>query len=306
MNKEYKLLFRLSILLLLIGNFSGQAQERYRDQLFSNIQVTTYSYSDTLKLDYYNSPADTLSSKPLLILVHGGGFAIGKRDNPLEKGFSENMAKMGFAVASISYRLVRKDKSFGCDCPAKDKIETFSTASEDILKAAFFLISKSAELKFNPKKIILVGSSAGAEAVLNTAFMKHHHNFKDLPYENLNFAGIISFAGAVLDADYITHENMLPILLFHGEKDQLVPFNTAAHHYCHPNAPGYIILDGSGAIADRISALGGSFQLMNDPHGNHDWANSAYSRTRVISEFISKSILERQNIQSRIKINPED
>ena len=284
---------------------SGLAQERYSEPVFHRISTETFTYSDTLQLDYYSAAADTLSSKPLLLLVHGGGFAIGKRDNPLERAFSMDMAKRGFAVASISYRLLRKGKSFGCDCTAKEKIATFNAAAEDILLAADFLASRSDELRFDPEKIVLVGSSAGAEAVLNTVFMQYHHNFNELPYKDLKFAGLISFAGAVLDINYITRENGIPTLLFHGEKDRLVPFGIAAHHYCDSNAKGYLILHGSAAIAKRLEQLGQSYQLMYDPDGNHDWANLAYSRTGTVAKFILRTIINDQNIRSRIGIKPE-
>ncbi|MEX0287596.1 MAG: alpha/beta hydrolase, partial [Flavobacteriaceae bacterium] len=101
MNKYLRRKYGLGLLTWLLLTMSCKGQERYISQTLSEIHAQTLVYSDTLQLDYYSSPIDTLSSKPLLILVHGGGFAIGKRDNPLEKSFSEEMAKRGFAVASI-------------------------------------------------------------------------------------------------------------------------------------------------------------------------------------------------------------
>ncbi|MEX0288914.1 MAG: alpha/beta hydrolase, partial [Flavobacteriaceae bacterium] len=201
---------------------------------------------------------------------------------------------------------LRKGKSFGCDCPAKVKINTFREAARDILIATAFLLERSNELKFDPGKIILVGSSAGAEAVLNTAFMQYHHDFKELPYKNIKYAGLVSFAGALLDVNYITDDNKIPILLFHGEKDNLVPFTTAPHHYCAPGTPGYLILEGAKTIADRMRELNESYQLMYDPDGNHDWANIPYARVETVSEFIRATVLEGQNIQSRISTKSKD
>jgi acetyl esterase/lipase len=169
--------------------------------------------------------------------------------------------------------------------------------------AVDYLADRAAELRFDPNKIVLVGSSAGAEAVLNTAFMQYHHDFKALPYPGIKFAGVVSFAGAVIDANYITTENVVPTLLFHGEKDTLVPFGTAAHHFCLSNTKGYIILEGSSTIAKRIEDLEGSYQLMYDPQGNHDWANFPYTHPEIVSEFIKTTIIDKEHIQSKIKIN---
>ena len=295
---------KVLVALLVCTGFYGNAQERYRDSVFSEIKLQSFVYSDTLRLDVYTPARDTVSNKPLVVLVHGGGFAIGKKDNPLEKRFCTTLAKKGYLTASISYRLTRKGKSFGCDCLATDKIETFRTASEDVLYALQYLVRNSDGLGFNRNRIVLVGSSAGAEAVLNTVFMKNHRDFNTLPYGELNFSGVVSFAGAVLDEDYITKDTAVPTLLFHGMKDNLVPYVTAAHHYCDEDTPGYLILSGSGSIAQRLTELDTPYTLYFDPEGNHDWANTAYAYTDEISAFIKAVILDGNWIQSSIKLNP--
>ena len=120
-----------------------KAQERFKDVVFNTVKSETFTYSDTLQLDFYSSKQDMLAQKPLLILVHGGGFSSGKRDNPMEKEFCREMAKRGYAVASMSYHLTRKGKSFGCDYSSEGKIETFDSVTNDILDATDFLIQKS-------------------------------------------------------------------------------------------------------------------------------------------------------------------
>lgn len=291
---------------LLTSFLEGFTQERYIDAIFSQFNKETYTYSDTLQLDFYSSKSDTVANRPLLFLVHGGGFASGKRDNDLEQTFCEKMVKRGYAVASISYRLTRKGKSFGCDCPTKDKLETFLKASEDILNATRFLVDRSSSLKFDTNKIILVGSSAGAEGVLNTAFLQHHHDFSTLTYDNLKFSGVISFSGALLDARYITDENAIPSLLFHGKKDRLVPFGSAPHHFCDESSPGFLLLDGSQSIAKRLKHLDQAYTLAIDPEGNHDWANLSYSYIDIITHFIKKTIIDGEWQQSIIKVSPKN
>ncbi|ADY29111.1 secreted lipase/esterase [Cellulophaga lytica DSM 7489] len=292
------------LILIVLTTTIGYAQTRYTQKVFSDIKVKTYSYADTLKLDFYSYKKDTVTNKPLLILVHGGGFSGGKRNNPLEIKFCEDMAKRGYAVASMSYRLVRKGNSlgFGCNCPADQKIETFVSVSRDIIKATQFLIDKKGKLKFNPESIILVGSSAGAEAVLNTVFMKNEYTFKKLPYATIKYAGVISFAGAIVNANYITKNTAIPTMLFHGAKDNMVPYATAPHHLCEENKPGFIMLDGSYTIAEKLEKLDVAHTLVSDKDGNHNWANIPYSYTNLIAKFITESVLEKQNIQSTIKV----
>ncbi|WP_335964479.1 alpha/beta hydrolase [Galbibacter sp. PAP.153] len=294
----------ITLILCFYANL-GISQERYKDAIFSEIDSETYTYIDSLQLDFYHANDDKATIKPLLLLVHGGGFSSGKRNNPVEKQFCVEMAKKGYAVASMSYRLTRKGTAtgFGCDCPSEEKIKTFNASSEDVLSATKFLISKSKTLKINPKKIILVGSSAGAEAVLNTVYMKESNTTQDLTYGNIAYAGVISFAGAIVDIDDLNEKNAIPAFLFHGIKDNLVPYGQAAHHYCDEGTPGYLMLYGSKPIADKLSALGVSYILATDPEGNHDWANLAYGYTNEIANFIEEAILNNKKIQSNIQLS---
>ena len=121
--------------------------------------------SDTLRMDVYSpSNLDNNDSLPVLLWMHGGGFSGGSRDNGDEVKLAKYAANHGYIGISISYRLTRKgsETGFGCDCPAKDKIETFRNATIDFLDAAQYLIDHNRELKANVNQIIAGGSSAGA------------------------------------------------------------------------------------------------------------------------------------------------
>ncbi|MEM6864914.1 MAG: carboxylesterase family protein [Bacteroidota bacterium] len=297
-----RITFWLALTFFSLATKPVHGQIRYKDSLFSDIETKTLTYSDTLQLDVYLPKNDVVLERPLVLLVHGGGFASGKRDNPLERKFCKEMASKGYVTVSMSYRLTRKGKSFGCDCPTKEKIETFADATYDMAEAINFLIERKNNLGIDPSKMIWVGSSAGAEAVLNTAFMQYHHDFGDVSFPQEKPAGVVSFAGAVLDANYITDKTAVPTLLYHGKMDRLVPYASAAHHYCEPGSPGYLILGGSQTIAKRLSQLNTPYMLMYDSSGNHDWANLAYERTDEISAFIRDVIIDGVFVQSKIRL----
>lgn len=292
------LLFSCTLLLLISCNPTDE--NRYTKPIFENVQQQTYTYADTLKLDFYDVEEDPLDKRPLLVVVHGGGFSVGQRDNPTEVKFSKTMAKMGYTVASISYRLTRKGKEtgFGCDCPTQEKLETIKMSGEDVLKALHFLKEKNELFKIDFDRVILIGSSAGAEAVVNLAYMRGSDLYKDLPYGELKFAGVVSFAGALLELESLTSENAVPTMFFHGIKDRLVPYDVAAHHYCEKDAPGYLKLYGSKAMADKLKELKVSYDLGIDPNGTHQWAGIPFSRTDTIASFIHEAVIEQQFIQT--------
>lgn len=265
-------------LLLVLLLFSVQliAQVRYRDQVKDEIVVETFTYiskdGQNLDLDVYRPEYDAEYERATILYVHGGGFQRGERDNENIQKFCNRLAEHGYVVASISYRLTRKDKEggFGCECPAEEKLNTFYAAMEDIQDATFFLIQNRQSLGINPQQIILAGSSAGAEAVLNTAYQPPY--CYGLDSGPVSFAGVIGMAGAVPDTVGIYDDSAVPSLLFHGTDDPLVPYGTAPHHYCDEDKSGYLILYGSHTIAQKLEQLDVPFWLHTTCGGGHELA----------------------------------
>ncbi|THD67464.1 alpha/beta hydrolase [Robertkochia marina] len=276
--------------LFLFVQFSLFSQSIYTDQKYDQINRLTMTYADTLKTDIYYVPHRKEKQKaPVILLVHGGGFYTGKRDGDLETRFAMEMAGRGYVVASMEYHLTRKGKKegFGCDCPAPDKIETFKEAVTNIGQAMEYLTKFSREFNFDPDKMVLAGSSAGAEAVLHAAYAKDHPSFNGILDKTQKIAAVISFSGALLDEVSLNNPE-IPAFLVHGTDDQLVPYGTAPHHFCAEDRPGYIRLKGSGPIADALSASGESMALYTVEGGGHEWANKGYDLTPEISAFLYK------------------
>lgn len=262
------------------------------------IQMSTHRYSDTLDLDFYTltSQKDN-ASRPLVVLLYGGGFVGGRKDGPGEIKFSKTMASFGYAAVSINYALTRKGTKtgFGCDCPAKDKMETFKRAAFDVVNAVEYL--KKGDFNFDAKKIILVGSSAGAEAILHAAYQQRHPFYSDIFPEDFEVAAAVSFAGAITDARYINKDTAIPGLFIHGEADNLVPFGTDAHHFCDTNKPGFIMLDGAETIAHKLKELNTSYALYRAPEGKHEWSGIGFNFTDEIHHFIEAVVVNGEEIQ---------
>jgi len=267
----------------------------------------TYTYaikgSDTLKLDVY-TPINISStdSLPVLLWMHGGGFEGGNRDDKEHEDICRYAATHGYIGVSISYRLLRKGTTtgFGCDCDNDDKLLTFRLAVTDFMDAANYLVHNSKSLQIDPSKIIVGGSSAGAEGILNAAYLREYFIDDLTTYEAVKFAGVLALAGAVVNVDYITKENALPSVLFHGTDDDLVPFATAPHRYCDISNSGYIILDGSSTIADKLSDLEIAYYFYKVKGGMHELAGVPYDQLDNIFDFFEKTIFQDEVIQTKI------
>ncbi len=285
-------------------SYSVSAQQRFLQNSFELEEIKTETYTnksdEALKLDIYQPKNDTLNKRPLIVFMHGGGFAGGNRNNEAESRFAKNAAKKGYVAVQISYRLTRKGKSFSCDFKSSGKMETFKLAAEDFMDAVNFMVKNQEQYKIDPEKIIVGGSSAGAEAVLNAVY-NERIMFNDFSkYEKINFAGVFSLAGAIIDARYITKENAVPGIFFHGTEDNLVPYATGAHHWCDRKDPGYIMLDGSRTITQKLKKLNSSYILYSFKGGKHEHSGMPFDHLPQVFKFFNDVFLNDEQHQIEI------
>lgn len=293
-----KILVSLTFLFFL-NNTIGQ--RIYFDSI-SKVKKRTYRYQkindNKLKLDFY-SPKNIKNKHPLIIYVHGGGFSGGKRDENYIKYFANFLTQRGYTFASISYRLLMKEKGFGCNTNADDKINAFQKVSDDISFALQYILKKKRKFKIDTDKIILTGSSAGAEAILHLAYVYQN---KILP-KDFKFAGLISMSGALISLNNINLKTAIPTQLFHGTSDKLVPYNAAAHHYCNKNDIGYLKLYGAKAIASKLKKIEKSYYLYSIENGDHSWnSRPMYQCKNEILDFLYYDVLQKKNRQTEFKV----
>jgi acetyl esterase/lipase len=119
----------------------------HADQQYAVRRDIVYSPSNQ-KLDLY-VPVPPLR-RAALLFVHGGGFREGNKEQMAL--LSALYARAGFISATINYRLA----------PANP----FPAAVEDTTRAVLWLRGQAAREGFDPRKIILIGYSAGANLAL--------------------------------------------------------------------------------------------------------------------------------------------
>lgn len=194
------------------------------------VNKSTYTFAEKdgqeLKLDVY-MPEDSLNEHPCIVFAFGGGFKMGARDEASYQKFLTEMAENGIVGVSIDYRLGLKDKKIkNLIQLAKILENSVNMAVEDMASAVEFVLKNAADLKVNPKQIMLSGSSAGAITALQTDYYLCNEKVKNLP-EDFRFAGVLSFAGAVASfGEKLEYKKQpAPVLFMHGTKDGLVAYD---------------------------------------------------------------------------------
>lgn len=128
--------------------------------------------TDSLRLNLYKPVGDGQTERPLVVLIHGGGFYAGHRDelNTLAQGLAER----GWAAATISYRLGFYGTWLSGPPYAHDPSEVqraIYRAMQDAKGAVRFLKGRSAQDSISTTSVFLLGGSAGAIAALHAAYL---------------------------------------------------------------------------------------------------------------------------------------
>src|SRR5260221_904566 len=231
-------------------------------------EILVYATKDGQKLffdKYVDNRTQFTGKRPVMIYVHGGGFSTGSSKNALQIKYNKHFAAQGFVSISINYRLsIKADTLFD-----RGKLSEAATlATEDLIDATAFVISKAKEWNIDTEKIIISGGSAGAITCLNAEYsIISQGKFAGKLPKDFNYAGVISHAGNVIvQQDTLDWKKIpCPMLLMHGSADQLVTFNSskigntlfAGSNYLHKqfekmNAPHWLYDE---VDADHISAL---------------------------------------------------
>ena len=171
--------------------------------------------------------------KPTILWLFGGGFVMGARNDPSYMSWFKQLNDDGYRVISADYVPVLKGQDLGFSL-----FQLVSTAKkfvwacaevgvQDCFSAVRFIIDNAETLGVDPSNIVLSGSSAGAMIALTAEWelVNRMPNAAVLP-EGFNFAGIMSFSGAIMSDKGAPSWNTqpCPLLMFHGTEDTLVKY----------------------------------------------------------------------------------
>lgn len=246
-----------------------------------------------LLLDFYAAApdagpcADSLR-KPLIIHVFGGAFVMGRRNQPDDRIWYRQLADAGYNVAAIDYRLGMKGAQFKANVASLKVLrKAIQIAVDDLFSATAYLVDNAASLGIDTDRIIVSGSSAGAM----TAMQAEWEICNGMPEAQVlpagfNYAGIMSFAGAVFSMEGTVRfpQTPCPVLLFHGTADRIVPYKKIS-------LPG-IQFAGSDALAEKLAKLGANYQIYRFDGIGHEVAASMRRNVPEELRFLEENVIK--------------
>lgn len=284
------------IVLLLGSLLASQAQAQ-------KLPRHTYAIKekDTLWIDQYK-PTVTANGISVLF-VHGGAFTGGDPEN--QKPMADGLARLGYQVFVIKYRLYLKGKSFGCETATPEKLKAIRYAVEDADDATRYLVAQAKQLQVDTSKLFISGSSAGAEAILNLVYNPFVRK-NDPKYRPFRYAGAMSFAGAILDINNLDARPALPLLLMHGTNDQLVPYGTAAHRFCKAVDAGWMIMFGAHTLYTELQKRNAPVVLYTYEGKGHEVSNYMFRKFKEMDEFMKAAVQGYTLPQSHTVVKKEE
>ena len=234
----------------------------------SNLDATG---SETeLDFDFYEAAGNSATDRPLLLIAHGGFFLGGSNDGMDVVPLCEDFARMGYAVASFSYRLGIVNV---LDLE-NELIRAVWRAVHDG-RAAVRYFRQSVEEEGNPwgidpERIYMGGVSAGGFLALHHAYVDQESEIPTnidqtapgmgggLEGESGNpgyssaVAGVFNVSGALKDADWMAPGDV-NLVSVHGTSDGTVPYGTG-----NVTLLGFPVteVDGSATLHEQAEDIG--------------------------------------------------
>jgi hypothetical protein len=230
-----------------------------------------------LQMDvYYPDPnVDTMQNRPLIVLMHGGAFLGGNRNDMAFQCME--YARRGFVCATISYRLGWNcagtdffNVCVWCQGQAPDLKTATYCAAQDGRAAMRYVNANCATWNADANRLFIGGESAGSITAYHTTFWDQTEANAFAPWAvgvagALDTAGnslpntwhvnaLIDNCGAISKDSALLNNGNIPVISFHDELDCAVPNGYGQVISCFCSAFYYAA--GSSAATNLLSANG--------------------------------------------------
>lgn len=243
--------------------------------------------------------SDATKVYPVVLEIHGGGWVGGEKDWYLATSLAKELAKAGYAVLSIDYKLMKNaDPENG----TKKQI-AWPENLYDCKSAVRFLRKYSEQLHIKPDSIAVMGESAGGHLALLTGYTADHETLDQgglYTEQSSSVAAVVNVYGitdvyrwgaeSFIDektvnpakelylASPLTHvsNKTPPTLTIHGDADELIPFDQGSRLH--------ELLDKNYVENELVRIKGGRHAFPIIPHET----NAQTDSVQTLLDFLGK------------------
>ena len=232
-------------------------------------------------MDIYQPVNDNAKKRPVVLVCHGGAFVASSKDDFNQKSvaYTDSLAARGFVTASLEYRqgvvMTGDGNPFRID--SADFARTVYRSVQDLHAAIRYLRLNAEYLRIDPRKIYVLGNSAGAMMALENIYAqkeKDYPSYMDsraqyvvngykndtIPLGKLNqygardyrgiADGVVALWGGIHDINLVKNSDV-PVFLAHGDSDYVMPYKV-----------GHAIEDAEKMVRDAVPAKYSAFASL--------------------------------------------
>jgi acetyl esterase/lipase len=249
------------------------------------IHNVSYGKDTAQRMDVYLPANRSVSSTKSIVLIHGGGWNSGSKNDFITYIDSFQKRMPDYAIFNINYRLVNGSN-------------VFPTQEQDVKAAVDFIVENSLEYHINKNKLALLGVSAGGHLALLQGYK----------YNNPKVAAIIDFFGPTDLVAMFEHpwHPYVPFVL------QMITGTTPSQNptlyresspvnYVNPHSAPTLILHGSNdqvvnvsqskSLKNKLDEAGVKNELVIYPGKAHGWYGPTLSNSfDRIEEFLQANV----------------
>jgi|GEM_PF-149410 len=246
--------------------------------------------SSELKADVYMPKAHDSQRYPAVLLIHGGGWLTGNKEN--EQIMAQNLANNGYVAVTAAYRLGKEAK--------------YPAGVLDLKDAVKWMRQNAEKYQINPDKIAVLGASAGAQLATLIGVTPDSEIYKtENTKQSDKVQGIINIDGIVSFVHPDAEEGWMAATWFGGTKEEKMALWKEASplEYVNENTPPTLFINSARArfhagrddmvkILDEHSIYNEVHSIPESPHSfwlMHPWFDKTLDLTVSFLDKIFKN-----------------
>jgi acetyl esterase/lipase len=190
------------------------------------------TFCGSQRLDLYIPRTAVVHPLPVAMYVHGGGMSSGDKSD-LNPVFLDVLARAGYAVASIDYRLAPASR--------------FPAQIEDVKCAIRYLRAQSTAFGLDPSEVVAFGTSVGGQLVALAALTGANSMWDSGPYmtEPSGLVAVADMFGPANLTEQASGFTSSGIETVFGRDNRRNLVHASPTHYVASNAPPILLIQGT-------------------------------------------------------------